>query len=340
MFQEQLLQWYHDNKRDLPWRLTSDPYQIWLSEIMLQQTQVKTVINYFIRFISKYPDVYALANAKEQEVLKMWEGLGYYSRARRLIPCARLVVDNFKGTFPQDYKLLLTLPGIGCYTAGAIASIAYNKKVPAVDGNVMRVYSRHFCIDADISVNTSKKIFEEKVKETLPEDCRHFNQALMELGALICSPQNPKCSECPIRTTCQAYKNDRVMSLPVKSKKIKKKNIKVAVCNIIYKDLWMIEKRPNEGLLAGLWGFPTYAYVDDMREAVTEGLKEDYDLQVLNFTVSSESKHVFTHLVWEMSLIRVEVHKQADVDLPENKWILKEELESYPLPTAFRKLLE
>lgn len=339
MFQEQLLQWYHDNKRDLPWRLTSDPYQIWLSEIMLQQTQVKTVINYFKRFIKKYPNVYALANAKEEEVLKLWEGLGYYSRARRLIPCARLVVDNFKGTFPKDYKLLLSLPGIGSYTAGAIASIAYNIKVPAVDGNVMRVYSRLFCIDADLSNNTSKKIFEEKVKATLPEDCRHFNQALMELGALICSPQNPKCFECPIRTACQAYENNLVMSLPVKSKKIKKKKMKVAVCNIIYNDLWMIEKRPNEGLLAGMWGFPTYVYEDDMKETIIEGLKEDYDLKVLNYTVSNESKHIFTHLVWEMSLIRVEVDKQTDVDLPENKWIRKEELENYPLPTAFRKLL-
>jgi A/G-specific adenine glycosylase len=339
MFQEQLLQWYHDNKRDLPWRQTSDPYQIWLSEIMLQQTQVKTVIRYFIRFINKFPDVYALANAKEEEVLKLWEGLGYYSRARRLIPCARILVDQFKGCFPKDYKLLLSLPGIGTYTAGAIASIAYNIKVPAVDGNVMRVYARLFAIDADLSVNHTKKIFEEKVMETLPEDCRHFNQALMELGALICSPQKPKCLECPIRTSCQAYKNDLVMSLPVKSKKIKKKKVKVAVCNVIYEDLWMIEKRPNEGLLAGLWGFPTYAYEDDLIEAAIEGLREDFDLKVSSITVSNESKHVFTHLIWEMSLLIVEVHKQTDVELPENKWILKEELESYPLPTAFKKLL-
>jgi A/G-specific adenine glycosylase len=339
MFQEQLLQWYHDNKRVLPWRLTSDPYQIWLSEIMLQQTQVKTVIDYFNRFIMKYPDVLALSKGHEEDVLKLWEGLGYYSRARRLIPCARIVVEKFEGEFPEDYSLLLTLPGIGTYTAGAIASIAYNKKVPAVDGNVMRVYSRHFYMKADISKNSSKKIFENKVKETLPEDCRHFNQALMELGALICSPQKPKCLECPINSTCEAYHRNCVMTLPVKSKKIKKKTLQVAVCKILHDDLWMIEKRPNEGLLAGLWGFPIYTYEDDLEVRVKEGLKEDYDLEVLNVKVSKVSKHVFTHLVWEMSFVKVEISKRVKVDFPENKWILKEDISKYPLPTAFKKLL-
>ena len=197
--QTKLLDWYHINHRKLPWRDQFDPYKIWLSEIMLQQTQVTTVIDYFNRFVKTYPTVQDLALADEDSVLKLWEGLGYYSRARRLIPCAKMVVELFDGEFPKDYKKIIKLPGVGSYTAGAVLSIAYNIKLPAVDGNVMRVYSRLFNMDADISDAKSKKIFEEKVFDTLPEDRRHYNQALMELGATICTPKSPKCMACPIQ---------------------------------------------------------------------------------------------------------------------------------------------
>jgi len=339
MFQAKLLDWYQANHRKLPWRENHNPYYIWLSEVMLQQTQVATVIDYFNRFIEAYPSVEALAQADEDHVLKLWEGLGYYSRARRLIPCARMVVEDFDGQFPQTYKDLLALPGVGSYTAGAIGSIAFNKKYPAVDGNVMRVYSRLFVMSHDLSQAKSKKAFEDKVLETLPEDRRHFNQALMELGATICSPKSPKCDQCPLVVDCQAYQAGRVEDLPVKTKKIKKKTLMMAVCQVVYEDLWMVEKRGDQGLLAGMWGFPAYSYDKDPIKAIQEGLKDNYGLEPLDFDVIKEGKHVFTHRIWHMTLYRVRVKKRVDTDLPMNQWIRPEDIQDYPLPTAFKKLL-
>lgn len=340
MFQEKLLKWYHDTKRPLPWRENHNPYFIWLSEIMLQQTQVVTVIEYFKRFVEKFPTLEALAQGQEDEVLKLWEGLGYYSRARRLISCAKEVVDKYDGEFPRNYEALMKLPGIGPYTAGAISSIAFNEKVPAVDGNVMRVYARLFYMKNDLSNSKTIKVFQEKVKETLPEDCRHFNQALMELGALICSPKKPKCDQCPIQEDCLAFDEKVELELPVKTKKIKKKTIKMAVCQVVCKDYWMIEKRLNQGLLGGLWGFPSYPYETCPEEALAIGLKEDFDLRVETIEIIKTSKHVFTHLIWEMTFYKVGVSTQVLTELPENKWIVKESIEAYPLPTAFRKLLK
>lgn len=340
MFQDKLLAWYHQEKRDLPWRQNHNPYFIWLSEIMLQQTQVATVIDYFNRFIERFPRVELLAQAEEDEVLKLWEGLGYYSRARRLVPCAKLVVETYGGVFPRTYASLIKLPGVGPYTAGAIASIAFNQRVAAVDGNVLRVYARLFNMDHDLSSHSSKKVFDDKVTATLPKDCRHFNQGLMELGARVCTPKKPKCSSCPIKSECLALANDRVLLLPVKTKKIKKKTIKMAVCKVVCQDQWMISKRKSQGLLGGLWGFASYSYELEAGHVISQGLKEDFDLEVLDFEVIKTAKHVFTHLIWEMTFFEVEVKAKTQVDLPENRWIYKEDLRSFPLPTAFKKLLD
>lgn len=330
--QEKLLDWYHNNHRQLPWREDHNPYKIWLSEIMLQQTQVATVINYFNKFISRYPTIYDLAKAEEDDVLKLWEGLGYYSRARRLIPCARMIINDYHGQFPSLYSEMIKLPGIGSYTAGAILSIAYNIKQPAVDGNVMRVFSRLYEMEDDLSKSKTKSVFELKVKETLPHDVRHYNQALMELGATICTPK-PKCAICPIREFCAAYKNDRVLKFPVKSRKIKKKIQEIIVCIIEHDGLLLIEKRPSEGLLASMWGFPCF-------ESNCEISLEDYDLEVLDQEKLFMEKHVFTHIIWEMTVIRVNVRKRKRTDFPKTKWILKDDLKDYPLPTAFKKLLK
>lgn len=332
MIQDALLAWYKIHQRKLPWRENHDPYRIWLSEIMLQQTQVATVIDYFNRFIEKYPTVYDLAKAKEDHVLNLWEGLGYYSRARRLIPCAKMIVENFGGSFPKTVEQMLSLPGVGTYTAGAVLSIAYNIKAPAVDGNVMRVYSRVFMMADDLSQSKSKKVFEDKVIKTLPEDVRHYNQSLMELGARICTPK-PKCYECPIRTFCLAYANDVVMKYPVKSKKTKKKKKNMTVCLIEKEGYILIEKRPTSGLLAGMWGLPTF------EETVEAGL-DDYNLQVTDYQEIFTDKHVFTHLVWHMTLYRVHVESMERTDYPFTQWIKKEALEDYPLPTAFKKLFK
>lgn len=340
MFQQDLLDWYFENQRKLPWRENHNPYRIWLSEIMLQQTQVKTVIDYFNRFIEKYPRVQDMASANEHDVLKLWEGLGYYSRARRLIPCAQMVVESFDGEFPKNMKDMLRLPGVGHYTAGAILSIAYNEKVPAVDGNVMRVYSRFFNMDHDISDPKSRISFENKVMETLPEDRRHFNQALMELGATICTPKSPKCESCPIHKNCHGLKSDVVNLRPVKTKKIKKTIHQMVVCKIHYKDEMMIVKRPDEGLLAGLWGFPIYPKEGSQEDTISYGLKDEFGILQFDFSIIKEAKHVFTHLTWEMTLLEVYIQEKIEVILPEMKWIREEALIDFPLPTAFKKLLD
>lgn len=223
MFQQALLTWFEANKRDMPWRRTYAPYHIWLSEIMLQQTQVATVIPYFERYIKKYPTIEDLAEGDETEVLKLWEGLGYYSRARRLIPCAQQVMRDHNGKFPKDYKTLIKLPGIGPYTAGAILSIAYNLKFPAVDGNVKRVFSRMYEIDEPVNDPKQHKVFETLVQEVIPDDARNFNQAIMELGALICKPSSPNCGACPVTDNCLAYKNGHQQVLPLYKKKPDKK---------------------------------------------------------------------------------------------------------------------
>ncbi len=346
-FQEALLSWYHLNHRVLPWRESHEPYRIWLSEIMLQQTQVATVIDYFNRFTKSYPDIFSLANAKEDDVFKLWEGLGYYSRARNLMKCARVLVSDFGGVFPEDEKSLLKLPGIGPYTAGAILSIAYNQKVPAVDGNVFRVYSRLYAIDDDIADPKTRTTFETLVKSDLPEDRRHFNQGLMELGARICTPKSPKCEICPISTYCKAFELGNTMAFPVKTKKVKRTFHNVAVAYVTYQDQVLLIKRPPEGLLGSLWGFPAVELSSDAdfeaeKTALTDWLSEYLDLNFLSTgtTPASSAKHVFTHKTWQMNLWAVEAEEKIMTDFPEMAWVKRESISNYALPTAFVKLIE
>lgn len=336
--QEKLLKWYFEVYRKLPWRDQDDPYKIWLSEIMLQQTQVATVIDYFNRFIAKYPTVEELANAEEDDVLKLWEGLGYYSRARRLIPCAKMVCDVYDGLFPDTFEEIIKLPGVGSYTAGAILSIAYNKKVPAVDGNVMRVYSRYYNMEDDISKGKSKKVFEDKVMETLPEDRRHYNQALMELGARICTTKAYKCETCPIQSGCASFRLKNQDQRPVKSKKIKKKHQNIGACMIHCKGKILLMKRPNEGLLAGMWSLPVIEH--STYKDIEVYLLEEFGLTVDQITPVSEAKHVYTHLVWDMTLYEMKTDKQVNVDLPQCIWLSIEDLDKYALPKGIHKLLE
>lgn len=336
MFQEALLEWYEQNHRKLPWRETSDPYGIWLSEIMLQQTQVETVINYYNRFIARFPDVYALRNASEEEVFKLWEGLGYYSRAARLIPCARMVCEQYDGKFPKEYKALLSLPGIGDYTAGAISSIAFNQKVPAVDGNVMRVYSRLFGIEDDISKTKTKKVFFDKVLETLPSDRRHFNQALMELGAIICKPRTYDCGACPVSEWCYAKEHDVQENFPVKSKKIKKTIKKIMMAFVAFEDMFLTVRNDERAMLKGLWGFPMMETEDI--SVMSEHLQTEYDLDVKFVQTLGQKKHVFTHQVWEMTLVKFEVDERKSVSFPVVRWDGKNELEKLPWSTAQKKL--
>lgn len=258
IFSKTLIKWYLQNKRDLPWRKTADPYPIWLSEIMLQQTRVAQGMPYFLSFTTAFPTVFDLANANEEQVLKLWQGLGYYSRARNLHKTAQIVAHEMNGVFPDNYKELLKLKGIGDYTAAAIASFSYNECVPVVDGNVFRVLSRYFDLETDIAQASAKKEFAALAFELMPKDNpAQFNQAIMEFGALQCVPKNPNCSECVFNTSCAALQKKKVNQLPVKSKKTKVRNryfnYIVAVDDL---ENTIIQKRTAKGIWHNLYEFP------------------------------------------------------------------------------------
>ena len=257
-FSNSLIQWYLQNKRDLPWRNNSNPYTIWLSEIILQQTRVAQGLPYFLRFTNAFPAVFVLANATEEEVLKLWQGLGYYSRARNLHQTAKKIAFEFNGKFPKSYIELLKLKGIGEYTAAAIASFAYNEDVPVVDGNVFRVLARYFDIDTDIASSAAKKEFTQLAKELLPTGKANiFNQAIMEFGALQCIPKNPDCGNCIFNASCLALKNKKVSQLPVKLKKLK---VRHRFFNyLVFSDSTnktIVRKRTEKGIWHNLYEFP------------------------------------------------------------------------------------
>jgi A/G-specific adenine glycosylase len=257
-FSKSLIQWYLQNKRDLPWRNTIDPYFIWLSEIMLQQTRVAQGLPYFLRFTEAFPTVFDLAKADEEQVLKLWQGLGYYSRARNLHKTAQQVAFEYNGEFPKSYAELLKLKGIGDYTAAAIASFAYNESVPVVDGNVYRVLSRYFEVETDIASSSAKKEFTQLAAELLPKgEANLFNQAIMEFGALQCVPKNPDCPNCIFSDSCAALQKKKVAQLPVKSKKIKVKTRFFTY--LVYEDEvhnTLIQKRTQKGIWHNLYEFP------------------------------------------------------------------------------------
>lgn len=335
-----LVTWYQNNHRKLPWRETKDPYRIWLSEVMCQQTQVATVIPYYLRFLDVFPTIETLAKADEEVVYKLWEGLGYYSRAKRLMLCAKVITEQYQGKFPRDYQQIMKLPGIGPYTGGAILSIAFDMKVPAIDGNVMRVYARYKGIDADVNRPGAYKNFEAYVREDLHESISDFNQGLMELGATICTPTSPKCAECPIQSHCYASLKGLQSSLPVKKKKPAKKHKNIVVLLIEHEGRFMLEKRQPEGLLANLWGLPSIEIVDSLEWTKIKAHTKDYygiDIEPLNKL--NEKKHVFTHLVWDMTLYHCVTAQEVAIEDPQVVWVTRKNFEKYALPTAFLKLL-
>lgn len=278
-FSNSLIQWYLQNKRDLPWRMTSDPYAIWLSEIMLQQTRVAQGLPYFLRFTEVFPTIFDLAAAEEQEVLKLWQGLGYYSRARNLHATAKHIAFDLNGIFPVSFKELLKLKGVGEYTAAAIASFAYSEEVPVVDGNVFRVLARYFDIDTDIASAGAKKEFFELAATLLPKGkASDFNQAMMEFGALQCVPKNPDCATCIFSGSCLALKHKKVAALPVKLKKTKVTPRYFHY--LIIKDAKghsLIQKRSAKGIWHNLYEFPLLETLNATDFAQTQALIEDFD---------------------------------------------------------------
>ena len=328
-----LLNWYQHNARDLPWRRTRDGYAVWISEIMLQQTRVAAVIPYYERFLRELPDVNALANVDDDRLHKLWEGLGYYSRARNLKKAAGEIVSRFDGIMPDRYDALITLPGIGEYTAGAIASIAFGERVPAVDGNVLRVYARLFGVERDIRDLAFKKEVRAFLLPLVPaEHPDAFNAALMELGATVCLPNGqPKCGECPVREFCVAYKQGRTAELPVLSAKKARKIERKTVFALSLNGAMIGYRRPESGLLAGLWQLPEAA--GELSDAEAAAWLGEHGILPVGELRFYERKHIFTHIEWHMRVCAADVSANT---LPEG-WIVLDE--SHALPTAFRVCL-
>lgn len=339
-----LLKWYQENARILPWRDNPLPYYVWVSEIMLQQTRVEAVKPYFSRFIEALPDIEALANAQEEVLLKLWEGLGYYNRVRNLQKAALQVMKEYGGILPKSYEKLLELPGIGSYTAGAIASIAYKIPVPAVDGNVLRVLSRLMEDREDILKQSVKKRAEKLLKETMPKErASDFNQAMMELGAIICLPNGlPKCEECPISSVCSAKQKGVMMELPVKSSKKPRKIEERTILLISNNKKIAIHKRADKGLLAGLYEFPNIMGRLSLEEV--KFLLERQNLQVNKIQQIMRAKHIFSHIEWHMIGYEIELKepshslKNYEIELEEERFSfkdIKELEENYSIPNAF-----
>ncbi len=323
--------WYMANKRPLPWRNSVDPYFIWISEIMAQQTQIATLLPYYERFIQLFPHVEALAQAESQTVLKAWEGLGYYSRAHNLHKTAGIIIEKYSGVFPQTEKELKALPGIGDYTAGAILSICFGQKAPAVDGNVLRLFARLLANEADIGIQKTKNALKAFLQTIMPEEnTGAFTQGLMELGALVCTPKNPDCTHCPLASMCQARATGRVGELPVKAPKRPQKHMPVTVLLIENPLGQVLMAKRTERLLHGMWTF--YQQEADWgTEEIIEHLSE------LGFTgeapvPAGSARHIFTHLVWHMEAYMCRI---AQTQPPKGyAFIDKQALSALAIPSA------
>ncbi|WP_162012817.1 A/G-specific adenine glycosylase [Streptococcus sp. S784/96/1] len=355
-FRRTLLAWYDREKRDLPWRRTSDPYKIWISEIMLQQTQVITVIPYYERFLDWFPTVKALADAPEEKLLKAWEGLGYYSRVRNMQAAAQQIMTDFNGKFPETYEGISSLKGIGPYTAGAIASIAFGLPEPAVDGNVMRVMARLFEINYDIGDPKNRNIF-QTVMEILidPDRPGDFNQALMDLGTDIESAKTPRPDESPIRFFCAAYLHGTYDKYPIKAPKKKPKPLQIQAFAIQNKKgEFLLEKNNNGRLLGGFWSFPIvetnfiaqqlnlFEKENDVLETVSQKtlFEEDYQLKP---TWSERTfpyvKHTFSHQKWTIELLEGFVEKAELTSQKELQWVSPDNFNNYPMATPQKKMV-
>lgn len=345
-FSEKILQWYQNHKRDLPWRNTDDPYKIWISEVMLQQTRVDTVIPYYNRFLEKFPTVYDLAEADQQQVLKSWEGLGYYSRGRNLHHASKTVVDTFDGKLPSTWKEITSLKGIGPYTASAILSIAFQKKYAVVDGNVIRVLSRFYGIQDDIRKSSTKSQIQELADDLIPEDHPgDFNQALMELGATVCTPQNPECTSCPLTVECVAANSAQTDVIPYKSPAKKVPHHHIAVGLILNKNNeLLIALRPNESMLGGLWEFPggKQEKGEKLRETVARELKEELGVDVKVFSKFSDLKHAYSHFKITMHAFwcRIKNGNPRPKSSQQIKWVSLDAIDEFPFPKANKTLIE
>jgi len=345
-FQNRLLNWFQVNQRDLPWRRTYDPYQVWISEVMLQQTQMDRAVEFFQRWMRRFPDLHHLCAASEQEVLKCWEGLGYYSRAKNIRKCADILVKYHNGQLPKSCEELKKLPGIGPYTAGAISSIGYNKNAVVVDGNIGRLFARIFNIDRQLGSSAVTRLLWQKADEILPHGrARDFNQALMEIGALVCTPKKPACSTCPVQKACFAYRYDVVHARPVKGKTSQIIPIFMATGVLVDRGRIFIQQRMDKDIWGGLWEFPggSIERGETPQEAVVREFREE-----TGYSVNLEDK--ITTTLHHYTRYKVTLHGffcslEVEPVLPiltsaQNfRWAAPHELDQYGFPSGHRKLI-
>jgi A/G-specific adenine glycosylase len=333
-----LLNWYHQHGRTLPWRDHPDPYAVWVSEIMLQQTRVDTVIPYFEKWMKLFPDVRALANASEQDVLNAWEGLGYYSRARNLHKAAKIVALKFNGKLPRDLRDLRSLPGIGRYTVGAIASMTFGMDEPTLDGNLRRVFARLFDVEEFADSPTGEKILWELAAQNLPKgQAGDYNQALMDLGATICVPKNPRCLLCPLMKICESRKNGTQEVRPVlKAKKMSPHYIHAAAV-IINRGRVLLAQRPPKGLLGGMWEFPNGRVNADPAAELTKAINAAYSLKIKKKEALGVIQHAYTHFKVTVHAFRCDC-----ATIPKNKnlkWVRITKLDDYPMGKVDRQIV-
>jgi A/G-specific adenine glycosylase len=344
LIQRKLLSWYKKYQRDLPWRQSRDPYAIWVSEIMLQQTQVITVKPYYKRFLKKFPTVKKLANAKLDDVYKLWEGLGYYTRARNLHKASQQIVAEHDGNLPQTIDALKKLPGIGPYTAGAIASIAFDLDEPVLDGNVVRVLCRLFKIQTNPKETaTLKKLWSLARKMTPTGKASFFNQALMDLGATTCTPRKAQCETCPLQTLCQAKKQNLVDQLPLKIKRPPVPHYNIGVAVIWKKGEILIDKRKPDGLLGGLWEFPggKQKKNEKIQTTITREVKEELNINVTVADHLITVKHAYSHfkITLHVYQCRYRSGRPTAIGCTAFKWITPDKLKDYAFPSANQKII-
>lgn len=341
-----LIQWYSNNKREMPWRKTSDPYKIWISEIMLQQTRVDTVVPYYKRFIAAFPSVEDLAGASQQQVLKLWEGLGYYSRGRNLHQAAKTIIKKFDGKIPSTYEEITSLKGIGPYTASALLSIIYNRPYAVVDGNVLRVITRIYGIKDDIRSGITKREVQEITNRLIPEDNPgDFNQAVMELGATVCKPKNPVCDRCPVSVECMAYNRVETDTIPYKSAAKKVPHHQIAVGLIVNeKNELLIALRPDDAMLGGLWEFAggKKEKNETLKETVKRELKEELGVETEVYEKFHQLRHAYSHFKITLHAFwcRILSGDPAPKSSSELKWVSLNEIDQYPFPKANKTLIK
>lgn len=334
---EPLVKWFQENKRELPWRQGNNPYHTWLSEIMLQQTRIEAVKEYYAVFLKKLPTIQDLAKIEEERLLKLWEGLGYYNRVRNLKKAAQIIEREYHGIMPTSYEELVKLPGIGEYTAGAIASICFGERIPAVDGNVLRVISRVIGSKKNVLESTTKKEMTELLQMIIPKEAGDFNEGLMELGETICIPNGePLCEKCPLKKICTAKKENLTNEIPVRVSKMKRKIEDRTVFLLFCGDKIAIRKREDKGLLAGMYEFPNITGKMDEKE-IKNFIYSQWGMKIISIKKIKDYKHIFSHIEWKMRGYHIEIDTMNTNFI----WVPKEKIrKDYAIPGAFAPFQE